>query len=82
MADLTDLVLPSLGEGVTEAFVVEWLVPVGARVDVGDAVVEVMTDKANVEVESTAAGEIVEHRFAPEARVLVGEALAVIRTDV
>lgn len=76
-----DIVLPSLGDNVTEAFVVDWLVGVGARVQEGHPIVEVMTDKANVEVESTATGVLVEQRFGAEARVGIGETLAVVQTE-
>jgi pyruvate dehydrogenase E2 component (dihydrolipoamide acetyltransferase) len=70
--------LPALGEAVTEAFIVDWLVPLGGDVEVGTPIVEVMTDKANVEVESTTAGRLVEQCFPPDARVGVGQTLAII----
>lgn len=76
-----DIVLPSLGDNVTEAFVVDWLVGVGDRVEAGVPLVEVMTDKANVEVESSATGVLVEQRFGAEARVEIGETLGVIQTE-
>jgi 2-oxoglutarate dehydrogenase E2 component (dihydrolipoamide succinyltransferase) len=75
-----DIVLPSPGEGVTEVFVVSWLVSVGANVDVGTPILEVMTDKANIEVESSAAGRLVEQRFQADARVEVGQTIAIVET--
>ena len=46
--------LPDVGEGIAEAEVVRWLVEVGDRVRDGDPVVEVMTDKATVELPTPA----------------------------
>ena len=57
--------LPDIGEGVQEGEVTRWLVSEGATVAEDDPVVEVMTDKATVEIPSPAAGTI--------ARQLVGE---------
>ncbi|MFN9066672.1 MAG: dihydrolipoyllysine-residue acetyltransferase, partial [Bdellovibrionales bacterium] len=52
--------LPELGEGVTEGELVKWLVKPGDVVKVDQAVVEIMTDKATVEVPSTSAGTVTE----------------------
>jgi pyruvate dehydrogenase E2 component (dihydrolipoamide acetyltransferase) len=52
--------LPELGEGVTEGELVKWLVKPGDNVKVDQAVVEIMTDKATVEVPSTSAGTVSE----------------------
>lgn len=77
-----EVVLPELGEGVTEAFIAQWLVGVGETVTAGEPLVEVMTDKANLEVESTVSGTLLEQRFENEARVEVGQVLAVIESGV
>lgn len=45
-----EIKLPDLGEGVTEATVVEWLVEVNAAFRAGDVLVEIMTDKVSMEV--------------------------------
>ena len=42
--------LPDIGEGVHEGEIVRWIVPVGGTVNEDDPVVEVMTDKATVEI--------------------------------
>lgn len=70
--------LPVFDEGMTEAFVAQWLVPVGGTVSAGDELVEVITDKVNMIVEADASGTLAEQCFAEEARVAVGEVLAVI----
>jgi pyruvate dehydrogenase E2 component (dihydrolipoamide acetyltransferase) len=55
--------LPELGEGVTEGELVKWLVKPGDSVKVDQAVAEIMTDKATVEVPSTQAGTVSELMF-------------------
>ncbi|MBL8863855.1 MAG: 2-oxo acid dehydrogenase subunit E2 [Planctomycetes bacterium] len=50
--------LPDIGEGIAEGEIVKWLVQAGAAVKEHQAVVEVMTDKATVEVPSPASGTI------------------------
>lgn len=55
--------LPELGEGVAEGELVKWLVKPGDTVKVDQAVAEIMTDKATVEVPSTAAGTVTELMF-------------------
>ena len=48
--------LPDVGEGVAEAEIVEWHVAVGDTVDEDDAIVDVMSDKATIELPSPVAG--------------------------
>ena len=55
--------LPELGEGVTEGELVKWLVKPGDQVKVDQPIAEIMTDKATVEVPSTAAGSVTEILF-------------------
>jgi pyruvate dehydrogenase E2 component (dihydrolipoamide acetyltransferase) len=50
--------LPDIGEGIAEGEIVNWLVAEGAVVEEHQAVVEVMTDKATVEIPAPAAGVI------------------------
>lgn len=59
----TSVKLPELGEGVTEGELVKWLVKPGDSVKVDQAVAEIMTDKATVEVPSNAAGTVTELMF-------------------
>ena len=56
--------LPDIGEGIAEGEIVKWLVQPGDAVKEHQAVVEVMTDKATVEVPSPADGTISEVRAA------------------
>ena len=50
--------LPDIGEGVVEAEVIEWHVAEGDEVRLDQVLVELMTDKANVEIPSPAAGSV------------------------
>src|SRR5215213_1296503 len=55
--------LPDIGEGVTEGELVKWLVKVGDTVKPDQPVVEVMTDKATVEVPTPVGGVIKELKY-------------------
>jgi len=70
--------LPDIGEGVQEGEVTRWLVSEGATVAEDDPVVEVMTDKATVEIPSPAAGTISRHLVGEGDVAQVGDVLFVI----
>src|SRR5690606_28873246 len=70
--------LPDIGEGLTEAEIVRWLVPEGGHVDQDQPVVEVETDKAVVEIPSPYAGTVMRHGGPEGATIAVGEVLVVI----
>ena len=53
-----DLKLPDIGEGVAEGEIVRWLVKAGDAVREDQPLVEVMTDKASVEIPSPRTGTI------------------------
>ena len=70
--------LPDIGEGLTEAEIVRWLVPEGERVEADQPVVEVETDKAVVEIPSPYAGTVLRHGGAEGETIAVGAVLVVI----
>jgi 2-oxoisovalerate dehydrogenase E2 component (dihydrolipoyl transacylase) len=70
-----DFALPEIGEGVYEAELVRWLVEPGAAVKRGQALAEVMTDKATMEVPSPFTGSITALRAQPGQMVKIGQAL-------
>lgn len=70
--------LPDIGEGLTEAEIVRWLVAEGDQVDADQPIVEVETDKAVVEIPSPYAGTVLRHGGAEGDVVRVGEVLVVI----
>ncbi|MFE0187125.1 dihydrolipoamide acetyltransferase family protein [Streptomyces sp. NPDC058989] len=78
MAVVREFTLPDLGEGLTEATIVQWLVEVGEVVAIDQPVVEVETAKAMVEVPCPYGG-VVTARFGEEgAEVPVGAALVTV----
>jgi 2-oxoglutarate decarboxylase len=71
-----DIVTPAAGESVTEGTILDWVVAVGDRVSAGDTVVEISTDKVDVELPAPAAGTIVELLAAAGETVTVGQVIA------
>lgn len=68
-----DFPLPQLGEGIYEAEMVRWLVKPGDAVRPGQGLLEVMTDKATMEVPSPFGGVIGKLSAEPGAKIKVGE---------
>jgi 2-oxoisovalerate dehydrogenase E2 component (dihydrolipoyl transacylase) len=73
--------LPDLGEGTVDAEIVAWRVKPGDAIAEDDPLVELMTDKATVEVPSPVGGRIVAVTGTPGDRVTVGSELVVFETD-
>src|SRR4051812_9835710 len=73
--------LPDVGEGVTEAELVEWHVKVGDKVRSDKMLGAVMTDKATVEIPSPVDGEVTWLAGQPGEKIAVGAPLARIATD-
>ena len=73
--------LPDLGEGTVEAEIVGWRVKPGDTVSEDDVLVEVMTEKAAVEVPSPVSGRVVSTTGAPGDMVPVGAELIVLETE-
>jgi len=72
------IIVPSLGESVTEATVSKWLKQVGEKVDSDEPLVELETDKVNVEVPSPQAGTLSSIRVKEGDTVEVGALLGEI----
>ncbi len=75
-AELLDIVTPTGGESVTEGTILEWTVKVGDPVKQGDTVVEISTDKVDMELPAPASGTIAEILFAEGDTVSVGQVIA------
>ena len=73
--------LPDIGEGVVEGEVVAWKVKVGDKVKLDQPIVEIMTDKATVEIPSPRAGTITKINFKDGEICPVGHVLVVIDED-
>jgi 2-oxoisovalerate dehydrogenase E2 component (dihydrolipoyl transacylase) len=72
--------LPDLGEGTVEAEIIGWRVKPGDEVSEDDVIVEVMTEKAAVEVPAPVSGKIVATTGQPGEMVAVGAELVVLET--
>lgn len=73
---MIEVKLPEIGEGVTEATIVQWNVDTGGPVTKGDVLVEIMTDKVNIEVEAEISGRLVAILAQPDEEVRVGSVIA------
>ena len=74
----TNVVMPQLGESVTEGTVTRWLKNVGDSIKVDEAIVEVSTDKVDTEIPSPVAGILLEIKAAQDAVIPVGGVMAII----
>lgn len=74
--------LPDLGEGTVEAEIILWHVKPGDVIREGQIIVDVMTDKANIEVPAPQSGRVLRTSGNPGDMVTVGTELIAIETDV
>jgi 2-oxoisovalerate dehydrogenase E2 component (dihydrolipoyl transacylase) len=72
--------MPDVGEGVAEAEIVAWHVKVGDRVEEDQHLVDVMTDKATIDIESPVAGVVTELAGEVGESIAIGAMLLVIET--
>ena len=73
---IVEIVTPTGGESVTEGTILEWSVKVGDAVKEGDTVVEISTDKVDMELPAPASGTITEILFGEGETVTVGQVIA------
>jgi len=73
------ILVPSLGESVTEATVSKWLKEVGEKVDSDEPLVELETDKVNIEVPSPLSGVLSSIKVKEGSTVEVGSLLGVVK---
>lgn len=78
---MKEIRLPALAEDQVDATVIRWLRQEGDRVQAGDPILEVETDKAAVEIESPASGRLREIRAREGDVVPVETVVAVIEED-
>ncbi len=74
----TNFKFPDVGEGIHEGTVVKWLIKEGDKVKADQAMVEVETDKAIVELPAPTSGTVLRRNFKEGEVVKVGEVLVVI----
>jgi 2-oxoglutarate decarboxylase len=71
-----DVVTPAAGESVTEGTILEWRVKVGDAIKLDDTIVEISTDKVDVELPSPASGTVSEILVQEGDTVTVGQVIA------
>ena len=76
-----ELIMPKMGESITEATILKWLKKEGDAVKLDEAVLEIATDKVDSEVPSPVAGIIQKILFNEGDVVAVGKAVAVLETE-
>ncbi len=75
---MADLVIPALGESITEAVIAKWLVAVGDYVKQDQPVLDLETDKITVQLPSPVSGALKEKRFEEGATVKVGDVVGAV----
>jgi pyruvate dehydrogenase E2 component (dihydrolipoamide acetyltransferase) len=75
------ITMANLGYDMETGKIVSWLKQVGDKVERGDPIAEIETDKTNVEMEALASGTLVEITRAAESEVPVGETIGFLETD-
>jgi 2-oxoglutarate dehydrogenase E2 component (dihydrolipoamide succinyltransferase) len=77
----TEVVMPQMGESITEGTVSKWLKSVGDTIEKDEALLEISTDKVDAEVPSPAAGKLLEIWVNEGETVEVGSVLALVGAD-
>ena len=73
-----EVVMPQMGESITEGTISKWYKTVGEKVERDEMLLEISTDKVDAEVPATAAGVLLEIRFQEGETVEVGTVLAIV----
>src|SRR5271168_2750815 len=74
----TDVVMPQMGESITEGTLTKWLKKVGDTVQRDEPLFEISTDKVDAEIPSPAAGTLAEIKITEGATVQINTVVAVI----
>lgn len=77
---ITEFKLPAFDDTTSTATVALWRKAVGERIEPGEVLLEVVTEKVNIEVECPLAGRVVEHVASIDEEIKVGAVLAQIET--
>jgi 2-oxoglutarate dehydrogenase E2 component (dihydrolipoamide succinyltransferase) len=73
-----EIKVPELAESITEGTISQWLIQIGDKVNKGDSVVELETDKVNIEINAEYTGVITKVLKEPGDTVEVGDVIAII----
>ena len=78
---IIDVVMPKMGESITEGTILEWKKQVGDKVELDEILLEIGTDKVDSEIPSSASGVIIELLAEPNDVIEVGKAIAKIDSE-
>mgnify|MGYP001177470867 FL=1 len=78
---IIDVVMPKMGESITEGTILEWYKKVGDSIEKDETLLEIGTDKVDSEIPSPASGIIEEILAAPNDVVDVGKVIARINSN-
>ena len=76
-----ELIMPKMGESVSEATIISWTKEVGENIELDETIIEIATDKVDSEVPSTHEGKLIEKLFEIDDLVQVGQPFAIIEVD-
>ena len=79
--EIVDFRLPDLGENIEAADVLNVLVKAGDVIEVDQAILEIETDKATIEVPSSVAGKVVEVFIKPGSKAKVGDVMIKVESS-
>jgi 2-oxoglutarate dehydrogenase E2 component (dihydrolipoamide succinyltransferase) len=80
-SDLTDVVMPKMGESLQEGTIIRWTKKIGEKVERDETILEISTDKVDTEVPSPVAGIVAEILYQEQDTVEVGKVIARIATS-
>ncbi|WP_058829235.1 2-oxoglutarate dehydrogenase complex dihydrolipoyllysine-residue succinyltransferase [Paenibacillus polymyxa] len=78
---MSDIIVPAMGESITEGTISKWLVKEGDSVGQGDVLLELETDKVNLEISAEEAGVVQKILRQEGDTVVIGEAVGLIGND-
>lgn len=76
-----NLLLPRMGESVSEATIVKWLKQVGDSIEIDDTLLEIATDKVDSDVPSPVAGRLIEQLFNESEVAQIGDVIAILEVE-
>ncbi len=79
---MIEVKVPELAESITEGTILEWLVKIGDNVSKGEGIVELETDKVNLEVNTEYSGVVTKVLREPGDTVEVGDVIAILEDNV
>ena len=80
-ADLTDVIMPKMGESLQEGTIIKWIKNIGDKVEQDEMILEISTDKVDTEVPSPVDGTIIEILAKENEVIKVGEVIARIAKE-